>query len=60
MACSGQTTRTMASEAGSSRAAPVPVTTRAAISTPMLGANAQATEAAARIAVPIWKVRLRP
>ena len=59
-AASGHTTRTIASEAGSSNAAPTPAKARAAISTRTSGASAHPTEAAAIIAAPATKASRRP
>lgn len=57
---SRHTTRTIASEAGSSSAAPTPASARAPISTPTVGANAQSSEATVNSAVPAMKIRRRP
>jgi hypothetical protein len=57
---SGHTTRMIASEEGSSSAAPMPVIARAAISTPIAGAKAQTSEPAAMTAAPIANARRLP
>ncbi len=57
---SGQTTRMIASEDGSSRAAAMPVTARPPINTPTLGAKAQIRDPAAMTIVPTAKARRRP
>ncbi len=49
-----------ASDSGIAHAAPIPWMQRAAISTSMLGAKAQASEAAVKITIPMTKSRLRP
>ena len=55
-----QTTRMIASEAGSNRAAPTPASARAPIRTGIEGASAQARDAAMKTAAPAMKTSLRP
>ncbi|GJI87247.1 hypothetical protein RugamoR1_04100 [Rugamonas sp. R1(2021)] len=50
----------MASELGTSSAAPMPCSARATFSTIAVGAMAQATEAAVNSAKPVMKVRREP
>ena len=57
---SGQTTRMIARDDGSSSAAPTPVRARPAISTPMPGANAQITDATVITAAPTHECEPSP
>jgi hypothetical protein len=57
---STQTTRIIASEAGSSIAAPTPVSARPPISTGMDGAAAQSRDAATNTTAPAMKTSRRP
>ncbi len=57
---SRHTTRTIASDAGSSSAAPTPASARAPISTDTDGASAHSSDAIVNTAVPAMKMRRRP
>ncbi len=57
---SRQVTRTIASDAGISSAAPAPASARPAISTPSVGASAQTTDAPLSNAAPATNARRRP
>lgn len=57
---SDQTTRTIASEAGSNSAEPMPATARAAMRMSTEVARAQPIDATVKMAAPNWKARRRP
>jgi hypothetical protein len=57
---SGQPTRATDTDAGTTKAPPMPCSTRPATRTAGLGAKTQISEAKAKIAAPVWKARSVP